>query len=296
MKIGFIVNPNAGVHKNSYQEVHDLAERTFNGRHQVEIIPTKGIGDATRIARHFADGRFDVVAAVGGDGTANETAQGLMQTDTAFTVIPYGSGNGLARGLSIPMDRRRAVELILREEYKMIDVGEVLDGDQQKLFFGFAGIGFDALIGKRFNEQDGRRGFITYLKLALSTYRLYEPYPLRIRFNDQEIFTKPFILAIANTKEYGNSAKIAPMAIPDDGLFDISLLQDISFWKGLRSGWRLFTGSIHKISEMNTYRSRHIEVEPENRLLYHLDGEPCETGNTLIFRVLPKFMKVLENR
>lgn len=293
MKIGFVVNPNAGVHRNSYKEIRELAERTFDRSHQVEIIPTKGAGDATQIARHFAQDRFDIVAAVGGDGTANETAQGLVQTDTAFTVIPYGSGNGLARGLSIPLDRRRAVKMILNRHYKMIDAGEVIDGEQRRMFFGFAGIGFDALIGKRFNEQKGRRGLTSYIRLALDSYHRYEPVPVRICFNEQEIYAKPFILAIANTREYGNSAKIAPMAIPDDGLFEVCILQNITFLKGLLNGWRLFAGSIHKIPEMSIYRSRHIEIIPEGKLIYHLDGEPYETENKLTFKVLPKFMKVI---
>ncbi len=293
MKIGFVVNPFAGVKRNAYQEVLDLARKVFSGRHSIEIIPTKEPGDATQIARYFADNHFHVVAAVGGDGTSNETAQGLIQTETAFSIIPYGSGNGLARGLSISMNRQKALQQVDRGQTRLIDVGEVTDGMQKKLFFGFAGTGFDAHIGNLFNQRKGRRGFFGYLYLSLSAYRQYEPIPMRVRLNEQEIFTKPFILAVANTNEYGNNARIAPKAVPDDGFFEICLIQNMTFLKGVTHGWRLFNGSIEKISDTSMFRARQVDVEPEKLIQYHLDGEPYQTVNSLRFRVLPKHLKVI---
>lgn len=132
-----------------------LCHKIFDDRYKIEIHLTRSAGDATEVARHFAQEKFDIVAAVGGDGTANETAQGLLGSNTAMTLIPYGSGNGLARGLMIPMNKEKALRMILRESYRMIDVGEITDGDHRKLFFGFSGIGYDAFIGKLFNERAG---------------------------------------------------------------------------------------------------------------------------------------------
>ena len=293
MKIGLVVNPFAGVRKNAYNEVRDLVQQVFNGQHTVEIIPTKEPGDATHIAKYFADNNFNVVAAVGGDGTSNETAQGLIQTETAFSIIPYGSGNGLARGLSIPLNKHKALLQVVRGQSRLIDVGEVMDGSRRKLFFGFAGTGFDAHIGNLFNQRKGRRGFFGYFFLSLSAYRKFEPIPMKVRLNEQELFTRPFILAVANTNEYGNNAKIAPRAVPDDGYFEVCLIQNMTFLKGALHGWRLFNGTIERIADTSMYRARQIDVEPERMIQYHLDGEPFETTNMLRFRILPKHLKVI---
>lgn len=261
--------------------------------HNVEIHLTGGPGDATSIARHFVQENFDVVASAGGDGTANETAQGLLGSDTALTVIPYGSGNGLARGLHIPMNKKKALLNILKGKIRPIDVGEITDGDKHRLFFGFSGIGYDAYIGKLFNERKGRRGLFSYIYLSIASYGKFTPVSLRIKVNEKEIFGQPFVLAVANTSEYGNGAKIAPHAIPDDALFELCILQDITMFKGLLSGWRLFDGSIDKIAEMTMLRTNRVEVFPDSSVYYHVDGEPHETSNPLTFRMLSERLKVV---
>lgn len=293
MKIGFIVNPNAGVKRNAYWQVRKITESIHRNGHQIEIIPTKGPGDATQIARYFAEHKFDVVAAVGGDGTSNETAQGLVQTDTAFSIIPYGSGNGLARGLSISLDPNQAIRRLFNGQTRWIDAGEVRDGNTKRLFFGFAGSGFDAYVGYRFNQSKGRRGLWKYVRLSLSSYKEYHPVPMMIRMNDQEIYTIPFLIAVANTNEYGNNAKIAPRAIPDDGYFEVVLIQNMTLLKGIFHGWRLFNGTIDRLQDARFYRTKQLEIVPEKTIMYHLDGEPFSTQNALLIRLLPKYLKVV---
>ena len=216
-----------------------------------------------------------------------------MGSETAMTILPYGSGNGLARGLRIPMNKEKALMTIRTGKTRLIDVGEIMDGDTKRLFFGFSGIGYDAFIGKLFNERHGRRGLFSYVNLSIMSYSKFKPVSLKIKVNEKEIFTKPFILAVANTNEYGNGAKIAPHAVPDDGLFELCILQDITMFKGLVNGWRLFDGSIDKIAEMSMLRTSKVEVFPESSVYYHVDGETHQTSNSLLFRVLPKRLKVI---
>ncbi len=175
-----------------------MCGKVFDGTYQIEIHLTGGPGDATAIAQHFVQDHFDVVASVGGDGTANETAQGLIGSETALIVIPYGSGNGLARGLHMPMNKEEALRTILTGKRRLIDVGEILDGDTRRLFFGFSGIGYDAFIGKLFNERKGRRGLFSYVYLSIMSYSGFKPVALRIKVNEKEIFTNPFVMAVAN--------------------------------------------------------------------------------------------------
>lgn len=116
---------------------------------------------------------------------------------------------------------------------------------------------------------------------------------MRIKVNDREIFARPFILAVANTREYGNGAKIAPHAVPDDGYLDLCIIQDMTLIKGLLNGWRLFDGTIDKIAETNMLRTKKVEVFPETAVYYHADGEPRMTSNPLAFTVMPGQLKVL---
>ncbi|MBL7960682.1 diacylglycerol kinase family lipid kinase [bacterium] len=292
-KIGFVVNPKAGINKSAYDEIKSLCKKIFDDSYQIEIHLTRGPGDATAISQHYAQDNFDVVASAGGDGTANETAQGLLGSETAMTIIPYGSGNGLARGLRIPMNKEKALRTILTGSPRLIDVGEIIDGDKRKLFFGFSGIGYDAFIGKLFNDRTGRRGLFSYIYLSIVSYSKFKPVSLKIKVNDKEIFTNPFVLAVANTNEYGNGAKIAPHAIPDDGFFELCILQDMTMFKGLLHGWRLFDGSIDKIAEMTMLRTTKVEVFPESSVYYHADGETQQTSNPLIFSILPRHLKMI---
>lgn len=210
-----------------------------------------------------------------------------------MTIIPYGSGNGLARGLHIPMNKGEAIRTILTGSPRLIDVGEIIDGEKRKLFFGFSGIGYDAFIGKLFNDRTGRRGLFSYVYLSIMSYSKFKTVSMKIKVNDKEIFTSPFVLAVANTSEYGNGAKIAPHAIPDDGLFELCILQDMTMFKGLFHGWRLFNGSIDAIAEMTMLRTAKVEVFPESSIYYHADGEPQQTSNPLTFTILPKHLKVI---
>lgn len=292
MKIGFIVNPKAGVKKSAYDEIHEWAGKHLAGKHEIAVEATGHRGHATEIARDFAGKNFDVVAAAGGDGTANETAKGLIGSETALTIIPYGSGNGLARGLGIPLNRERAVRAIPGGRTQLIDAGQVNDGLTEKLFFGFSGTGYDAYIGKLFNERNGRRGFLPYVYLSVAGYRAFQPIPVTLTINGSTIEATPFILAIANTNEYGNGAIIAPHAVPDDGWLEVCLIQNITFMKGVLQGWRLFHGSIDRIKETTTWRVKELTITPKEKIFYHLDGEAAETDRPLKFSILTQRLKI----
>jgi len=292
MKIGFVVNPKAGVKKSAYQEVSEWAQKYLTG-HEVAIHATEHRGHATELARQFVLDKFDAVVCAGGDGTANETAQGVVGSNSAFTIIPYGSGNGLARGLHIPLNREKALKAIPLGKTKQIDVGKILDGGRESLFFGFAGIGYDAHVGKLFNERNGRRGFLSYVILSVNSYRSFTPALVDLYINEEVHSVRPFILAIANTNEYGNGAIIAPHAIPDDGYFDVCLIQDVTFAKGILHGWRLFNGSIDRIKETTIWRTEKLVIKPKAKICYHLDGETRETAQTLEFSIMPGCLKVL---
>jgi diacylglycerol kinase family enzyme len=165
----FIVNPVSGIgkHKGVERLIEDGLDKTqFNPR----IVYTSGPGDATDISSKAAAEGIEIIVAVGGDGTVNETAAGLVGTASAMAIVPAGSGNGLARHLGIPMNLKRAIDIINTGRIIKIDTATIND----QLFVNVAGVGFDASVAKKFAVA-GKRGFSTYLRITTSSYKDYEP-------------------------------------------------------------------------------------------------------------------------
>lgn len=290
MKIGFIINPHAGVARDLEGEVRKWANVHLQA--EASFARTEKKGHATELASEMAARGVEVVVAVGGDGTVNETARGLLGSSAALGVVPCGSGNGLARGLGIPLSMRKAVAGLKNHRTSKIDVGMITNGSHRRFFFGFSGIGFDAYVGSQFNKRKGRRGLLPYVLLSLRGYWKFKPVPLRVTLDDRLVESRPFVLAVANTREYGNGAIIAPAARPDDGLLDVSILREFGFLHGLWNGWRLFNGTIDRIPEMSTYRVTRVRVECDRRFLFHADGEVEESDGQVEFEIHEEQLRV----
>ena len=160
-KIRFIVNPISGTQgKDLILSLID--EKIDKDKFLWEVVYTERAGHAIEIAALAAEENIDIVVAIGGDGTVNEVGRSLVHTNTALAIIPSGSGNGLARHLQIPMDPRKALELINEGEEDIIDYGKINGSD----FFCTCGVGFDAFVSLKFANA-GKRGLLTYLEKTL---------------------------------------------------------------------------------------------------------------------------------
>ena len=160
-RIVFVVNPISGTSgkKMILKQIEKLIDKD---KFAYDIVQTQYAGHATEIARGAANRGVDIVCAIGGDGTVNETARALVHTDTSLAIIPCGSGNGLARHLHIPMDAIRAIKLINEAEPQLMDYGLI----NLHPFFCTCGVGLDAFISQKFAEA-GKRGFLTYVENIL---------------------------------------------------------------------------------------------------------------------------------
>ncbi|MDE6000674.1 MAG: acylglycerol kinase family protein, partial [Bacteroidaceae bacterium] len=155
--IQFIVNPISGTSGKRFV-IKLIEEYLDKSRYNdYTIVQTRWVGHATELAKEAARQGVDVVCAIGGDGTVNEVAGGLVHTQTALAIIPSGSGNGLARHLRIPTDPLSAIKIINRGLVHTMDYG-VVNG---RPFFCTCGVGFDAFISQRFAES-GKRGPVAY--------------------------------------------------------------------------------------------------------------------------------------
>ena len=288
MRAGIIINPAAGrqrdrIGSNVVRAEAALRECSLEGLVRV----TGQRGSAREIAHSMLAAGATTVVAWGGDGTINEVAEEVASAGATLGVVPAGSGNGFARGLGLERHARTALRTALTGPVRLIDTGQI-DG---RRFVNVAGIGFDAHMAGVFNRLR-RRGALPYFQAGfreLCSYR-GETYTVRTA---QETFTmSAFLVALANCREYGNGALIAPHAHPDDGLLELVCVPARSLsWLLLRS-YRLFAGTIERVPGVRCVSAATVEVTAERPLAFHVDGEVYAGGPSLRVRVAPASLRV----
>ncbi len=288
MEYVFIINPISGKNRNPQKLEQWIREifQPFTGR--FEIRKTRYKGHATEIARQCAAEGSRMVIAVGGDGTINEIARGLVYSSTALGVVPAGSGNGFARNMGIPLNQREAIRALLQPAFRKIDVGK-LNGHY---FINVAGMGLDATIAWNF-EQFGMRGPLPYFIVGVREYFKFKPERIVLELDGQHLERTPLLLSIANAPQYGNGAIIAPGAVPDDGQMELCILNPISLGKTLLNLHRLFNATINVLEEMEIFPVRRLKIQRERYRAIHTDGDPYEDDLDLQFEVLPRALEVV---
>lgn len=279
--VGFIINPISGaIKKNSLPEIIDKSLDT--SRYKPIIAYSHCPGNATEVANDMLQQGVKKIVAVGGDGTVNEVAKSLINTNATLGIVPLGSGNGLARHLKIPLEASKAINLINMGRIAMMDYGMV----NQKPFFCTSGVGFDALIGNTFASMDGR-GFINYIRSTIGEYFRYKPQVYTLAMNGSAIVKEAFLITIANASQYGNNAFIAPAADIADGLLDVTIISPFPRYLSLDMGIRLFNRRIGKSRFVETFRISEMELIRQQTDFIHFDGEPATMEANLRFCVKP---------
>jgi diacylglycerol kinase (ATP) len=288
MKYLFILNPISGS-KNSTQNIIEAIDEEFAPTdHPYEFACTTHTGDARIIASSAAEEGFDCVVAAGGDGTINEVASGLVGKKSYLGIIPLGSGNGIARSLKIPLKLKPAIRMLLNPTYTEIDIGQVND----HFFVGICGLGFDASIGKKFQDF-GKRGRLPYFLIGFREYFLYQEQEYTLTINGQQVPIRPLFVAIANTPQYGVGALIAPRASPRDGFLDVCILPRVSLLRAAPLLWNLFRGTIDTAPEYGYYRGKEIKItHGSGPCIIHTDGEPHVMPAELNIRIIEKALTV----
>lgn len=286
-KIVFIVNPISGTSGKRFV-IRLIEECLDKSRYDYEVAETESVGHATLLAKEAARDGFDVACAVGGDGTVNEVACGLVHTETALAIIPSGSGNGLARHLSIPTDPLSAIQVINRGMVHAMDYGVLND----KPFFCTCGVGFDALISQKFAES-GKRGPVSYIENVLNSSLKYHPetYDVDIVSGDgqEEVHQsfKAFLISCANASQYGNNVYIAPSASVRDGIMNVTIIEPFTAIEAPQMALQLFNGTIEQNSRIKTFQCRRVLIRRKAPGVVHYDGEPMMTGDTIDVRLMP---------
>jgi YegS/Rv2252/BmrU family lipid kinase len=282
----FIVNKHAGIGYPAKLEalVSRVCERE-GVEHQLLFTGHKG--HAVELSRGAAREKFDLVVAVGGDGTLNEVAQGLLCTHLPMGIIPRGSGNGLARHLGIPLTMSQAVDKLFTFETIMMDTFRV----NGKLSLNVSGLGFDGHITNLFGVRS-TRGFIGYLWLSTKEFFRFDEFGVSIYANDQTLDRKAFIVAIANSSQYGNNARIAPAASVSDGILHLNIVRKVPLYR-LDFIASFFRGGLGRSSFCEILETRSFELRTQKPVSYHVDGESCGTADSFHIEMIPSSLRLL---
>ncbi|MBB3697466.1 diacylglycerol kinase family lipid kinase [Flammeovirga yaeyamensis] len=279
-KVVLIANPVSGngkAKKAAMLSASILKENKFDA----QIVYTEYAGHATKLSKNLSD-KNDIIVAVGGDGTVNEVATGLVGTNCILGIIPNGSGNGLARHLKIPMNTSKAAQCIIKQYILALDAPTI----NGKHFFCTAGVGFDAHISHVFATMSGR-GLKNYIKAIFKEYGGYQTGTYGIQLDQKEEWTqKAFVMTVGNAAQYGNEAFIAPKAKVGDQQLEMTILPSPNLLKGAIWGIRLFLKNIDKSNDVRTFSGRSIQVNSDEKSVNgHRDGEPDTWEYPLIFKV-----------
>lgn len=290
MRVRAIVNPRAGVAPAAARPAVEGGRPSWSD-YAVDL--TREPGHATALAREAVAAEAELVIAVGGDGTVNEVARGLLGSTAALGIVPVGSGNGLARALRVPLRPARALAALESGVRRPMDVGRLNGG----LFLNVAGTGFDAAVGAAFQRagrHGKRRGFLSYLRLSLAEVRGYRPQPLLLEANAERLSVKPFMITFANGPQYGSGAIINPGGRLDDGRLEVVLFDygrpvlDV-----LWAAPRLFVGGLERVKRYRRIATTRAAVTAESLLQIHRDGDPVEPAGRIDVELVPRALDVV---
>ena len=291
MKTRFIVNPNSG----RYRRGHGLvaAIRAFIAERQLDadLVLTSGRGHAPELARAALAAGCDRVVAVGGDGTVNDAAQPLVGTSAVLALVPCGSGNGLARHLGLSLRPRRALALLTDPTARVVAIDTGTANGHP--FFNVMGAGFDAEISQRFNCLP-QRGLAAYAYAGLRAFFRHRAERVVIADADGHAESlETFVVAVANSDQYGNNARLAPGACVDDGLFDLVVVQPPGIFRAVAMEARLFLGTFDRSPRVRRRRSSRFVIRRTAPGLIHTDGETHATAATVEVAVRPRSLRLL---
>ena len=286
-KVLFIVNKFSGGRYQGHLEgrIIDICQHAGV---DATIEFTQSRGHATQLAREAVQSnKHQMVVAVGGDGTVNEVAQGLIHSDIAMAILPKGSGNGLARHLGIPMNIEQAIHTLFQSQAVGMDTFTV----NGKLSLNVSGIGFDGHVANLFANHT-KRGLQGYAKVTVNEFVQFKEFHANIVTEDKTITRDTFIIAIANSSQYGNNARIAPAASVCDEILHVCFLKKVPAYR-LDFIYSFFAGTLKETSYCEFLETRNMKISLSAPMAYHIDGEPCGVASEFDIELLPHSLKMM---
>lgn len=292
-----IVNPASG-RGNGGRIIPELQDNLQKMGLDFELVRSERPFHAADLARQAAEEGFAVIVAVGGDGTANEVINGLMQArqngnlPAALAAIPAGRGNDFCHSLGMPADLESACRVLAEGRRRPIDIGLVRGSmvPDGRYFGNSLGIGFDAVVTIEAMKMKRLSGMASYLVAVLKTVFLYYKAPqVEILHGDQPLSLPALMVSIMNGRRQGGVFVMSPHAQNDDGLFDLCVVREVSKGRIFTLVPYFFSGAQFGQKEVQFLQADGVTVTAvEGVLPAHLDGEIlCEDGTWLSVEMLP---------
>ena len=250
LKIHFIIKlSNSKIAKRIKEEV----KIKFDGnKYQVKISESSFKGETKTLAREAVLDKTDLIVACGGDGTINEIINEIKERKFKIAIVPIGSGNGIARHFKIPLDISQSLDLILRHNYTFVDIGKV----NESLFLGNVAFGIGADFIKNYHKIKNK-GLVGYFLAFIKTIFSIKEKQFIIDIDGERIITTPLILIVSNTNQQGYNFTVTPKAKTDDGLLDMFIVENRSFFKNIINVFKIVLG-------LNFYPGKSIYKKIEN--------------------------------
>lgn len=285
--IVFIVNPVSGKRAKGPERLARVEAFIRRERLNAEARETLPNGNATAIAQAARERGARRVVCVGGDGTINEIGRALVGSNVEFALVPMGSGNGLARHLGLPMDFDEALKAAVTLEARPIDTG-LADG---RPFFNVMGIGFDAEVGRRFNLEK-TRGLRSYVAVGWGAFQSYRSLECEVEAQGVKRTIKAYMVAVANSSQYGSNFFIAPDASTTDGKLNFVAVTQPDFVSALVLVWRLLFKKLYLSPRVIPICAESFTLRLAGGGIFHADGEIFDRGAEFTVRAMPRSLLV----
>lgn len=296
-KFLFFINPISGT-KNKLQLEEKITGKCEEEGLAFEILFTSKEGNYDFLYEKITHENVTDIAIAGGDGSIRPIVSAVLNLPVNIGIIPVGSGNGLARTAGIPASVDKAIDVILAGKSSLTDA--LLINNQ--LSTHVCGLGFDAKVAYDFSEAENR-GLKSYTKIALKNFSSAKTYPFTIESDGKTFEVEAFLIAIANSNQFGNNFKVAPKASICDGLLDIVVVKKtgkakavLSFIKQILSGNIKSVHSKHfQKNNILYFQTNKIKIENPRFAPLHIDGDPAESFKEFSIEVLPSAYRLLHH-
>lgn len=283
MKVKVILNPTAGRGR-AAKERQLITEALAQYEVEFNLEETRAHNHATEIARQAVAAGYDLIIAVGGDGTVNQVVNGMAGSGIPLGILGCGTGNDFASMIRMPKDMLSSIKQIMEGEVKWVDLCRV----NRKYFISSVGAGFDGAVAHTVNQSFRFiRGMAAYLLGVFKTLFSYKQHSVRLLVDDETYEFKALLVAVNNSTTYGGGIKINPEAKIDDGLFNICAAKNLNLFEIFCCLPLAVKGAHQKLKKVMMLKGKEVTLESETPLYYQLDGEVLQ-DRILKFSIYPQ--------
>jgi diacylglycerol kinase (ATP) len=283
----FILNPYAGIPPVKFIISEELKRR----RDKLSYYKSLSIDESGTLIRQNFD-KYDVFVAAGGDGTVHTVAAQIVGTGKRLGVLPIGSGNGFAKELGFRPNIRSLLKDIEKNECFDVDVININNG----LCLNAAGVGLDSFVAHSFDKLKAR-GFWSYVGVTMINFIRLRPFHAEIKIPGEKTISEDFfVLTVANTRQFGNNAFIAPDAIPNDGMLDIVMIKPFPKMLFPIFIYRLFAKRMNRSKYFSHIKTSKMVTISTDETRFHIDGEPVTISGEVKIEIRKNALKVLKTR